>query len=101
MKYLFLSFVFFAVGCVTAPPIQEMSDARQAISVAEQELDNLSVTNRANLATARRFLEEAEIHLREGRYDLAKSLAITAKDAASDILEMAKSIPNRDYPIKQ
>ena len=95
MKYLSLFFLFFVAGCVTAPPIQEMSDARQAISVVEQELSHLSGSDYENLETARGFLQDAEMHLREGRYDLAKSLAITAKDAAFDILEMAKSIPNR------
>ena len=95
MKYLSLFLLCLIAGCVTAPPIQEMSDARQAISVVEQELSHLSGSDYANLETAREFLQDAEMHLREGRYDLAKSLALTAKDAAFDILEMAKSIPNR------
>ena len=95
MKYLSLFLLCLVAGCVTAPPIQEMSDARQAISVVEQELSHLSGSDYANLETAREFLQDAEMHLREGRYALAKSLALTAKDAAFDILEMAKSIPNR------
>ena len=36
LKTLFLAAIVFSTACETAPPVQEMSDARQAISVAKE-----------------------------------------------------------------
>ena len=96
MKFFYFFIIFFISSCITAPPIQEMSDARQAISVADQKLSHLPTNSRISLSAARDLLIEAENHLRSGRYDEARSLAITAKEAASDILEMAISISNQE-----
>ena len=50
--------ILLLAGCVTAPPVQEMSDARQAISAAELADTDRVATD--TLDDARRFLAEAE-----------------------------------------
>ena len=67
-------------GCVTAPPVQEMSDARQAISAAEQA-DAARVAADA-LSDARRFLAEAERQIQEEAYGAARMNAVRAKNRA-------------------
>jgi hypothetical protein len=67
-------------GCVTAPPVQEMSDARQAISAAEQA--NADRVAAATLADARRFLAEAEQQIQQQSYGPARMNAVRAKNRA-------------------
>ena len=67
-------------GCVSAPPVQEMSDARQAISAAEQaDAERVAADT---LADARRFLAEAERQLQEEAYGPARMNAVRAKNRA-------------------
>jgi hypothetical protein len=68
-------------GCVTAPPVQEMSDARQAIAAAEQA--NADRVAADTLADARRFLAEAERQIQEEAYGPARMNAIRAKNRAA------------------
>lgn len=69
------------VGCVTAPPVQEMSDARQAIQAAElAEADRLAADS---LNDARRFLAEAERQIQEEAYGPARMNAVRAKSRAA------------------
>jgi hypothetical protein len=67
-------------GCITAPPVQEMSDARQAISAAEQADPALVAVD--TLAAARRFLAEAERQIQEEAYGPARLNALRAKNRA-------------------
>jgi hypothetical protein len=67
-------------GCVTAPPVQEMSDARQAITAAEQA--NAERAAGDTLADARRFLAEAERQIQEEAYGPARMNAVRAKNRA-------------------
>lgn len=67
-------------GCVTAPPVQEMSDARQAIAAAElADSDRVAVDT---LDDARRFLAEAERQIQEQAYGPARLNAVRAKNRA-------------------
>jgi hypothetical protein len=67
-------------GCVTAPPVQEMSDARQAIAAAEQaDAERVAADS---LADARRFLAEAERQIQEEAYGPARINAVRAKNRA-------------------
>ena len=67
-------------GCVSAPPVQEMSDARQAISAAEQaDAERVAADT---LADARRFLAEAERQIQEEAYGPARMNAVRAKNRA-------------------
>jgi hypothetical protein len=68
-------------GCVTAPPVQEMSDARQAINAA-QEADARGVAA-DTLADARRFLEQAEQQIQDQAYGPARMNAVRAKNRAA------------------
>ena len=83
--------VVLVAGCVTAPPVQEMSDARQAISAAElADTDRVAVDT---LADARRFLADAERQIQEQAYGPARLNAIRAKNRAASAL---RSIQQRN-----
>lgn len=68
-------------GCVTAPPVQEMSDARQAIDAATAA--NAGRATPESLSDARRFLAEAEQQIQEQAYGPARFNAIRAKNRAT------------------
>lgn len=77
------------VACASAPPVQEMSDARQAIMVAEAaDADHYAA---ATLADARRYLADAEQLLREEAYGPARMNAVRAKNRANRALAQAQS----------
>lgn len=76
-------------GCVTAPPVQEMSDARQAISAAEEaDAERLAA---GVLDDARRFLAEAERQIQQQSYGPARLNAQRAKNRATSALRAAQS----------
>jgi hypothetical protein len=79
-------------GCVTSPPVQEMSDARQAITAAEQA--NADSRAADTLAAARRFLAEAERQIQEEAYSAARMNALRAKNRAALALRSTQS-PDR------
>lgn len=75
-------------GCATAPPVQEMSDARQAIAAAEEAAaDELAP---GPLNDARRYLETAEQQLRQSAYGAARINAVRAKNRAVQALEASQ-----------
>ena len=76
-------------ACVTAPPVQEMSDARQAISAAEQA--NAGQLAPEPLGDARRFLAEAEQQLQDESYGPARLNAVRAKNRAAQALASSQS----------
>jgi len=73
-------------GCARAP-VQEMSDARQAIQAAEG-VANAS-QDRQDLAAAEKLLRDAEAALEAHRYDDARRLASAARDGATAVRERA------------
>lgn len=78
-----------SAGCATSPPVQEMSDARQAIAAAEEaDAGRLAP---APLGDARRFLAEAETQLRQEQYGLARGNAVRAKNRAVQALETSQA----------
>jgi hypothetical protein len=77
-------------GCVSAPPVQEMSDARQAIRAAEQADAGGVATDTLN--DARRFLAEAERQIQEGAYGPARMNAVRAKNRATLALRSTRSV---------
>jgi len=74
-------------GCATAPPVQEMSDARQAIAAArEAGAEKLAVDE---LGQAETLLQKAEEFLVVGTsnaYWQARNAAIDAKEMAFEAL---------------
>ena len=83
-----LLFTALANGCTTAPPTQEMSDARQAIRAAKQVVTGQS-SSRSVLAEAEDLLHKAEHSLSEGDYGSARDHARKAKTLAIQIRELA------------
>lgn len=63
-------------GCAGSPPVQAMSDARQAVRAAE---DDMTPTTRQR---AERLLEEARQALEAGEYGHARERAEEARQLA-------------------
>lgn len=64
-------------GCASAPPVQEMSDARQAI-MAAREADAERYAPEA-LHGAEQLMDEATRKLESGAYEQARQAALTAR----------------------
>ena len=84
---LLLLSLFLLVACSVMPPVQEMSDARQAIKAAREA--NAEKYAPQKLRSAEDSLELATKTLEQGEYEearmaatVAKALAIKARDAA-------------------
>jgi len=71
-------------GCATAPPIQEMSDARQAITVAKNAGAEELAPN--DIKAAMDYLHSAEGFINQRQYDMARRDAVNAKASALDAL---------------
>jgi Domain of unknown function (DUF4398) len=83
-------------ACATSPPVQEMSDARQAISAAEQA--DAARLAPVPLGDARRFLAEAEGQLKQEAYGLARMNAVRAKNRAVQALQATEAVVDRPEP---
>jgi hypothetical protein len=75
------------LGCATAP-VQEMSDARQAIAAAEEA--GAAELALDVLVAAREALEDAQQNLQRGSYGLARTHALSAKNKAVEALAVSK-----------
>lgn len=96
LSFFLRSAIFAALlavaGCQTAPPVQEMSDARQAITVAK---DAGAAEHAADdLSQAVGFLQSAEQALSHREYVRARRDALQAKSKALEAL--ALSTPDQD-----
>ena len=92
LRALLTTATVFVAGCVTSPPVQEMSDARQAISAAEEAAaDRVSAET---LADARRLLEEAERLIQEEAYGPARLNAVRAKNRAMAAIRSSEDARN-------
>ena len=76
-------------ACQTAPPVQEMSDARQAIAVARQAGAAQHAVE--PLREAERFLVDAQRNLTERAFGQARRNAVAAKNKALEALTVAES----------
>ncbi len=90
MRVLLLLAVCSLAGCTSAPPVQEMSDARQAIQAAE-EADAARLAP-GPLIEARRFLATAEQQLRREAYGSARANAVRAKNRAVEAFEATQVV---------
>ena len=77
-------------SCAVGPPVQEMSDARQAIAAAEES--NAATLAPDELDEARQLLEAAESQLRDRNYGLAQDSAILARDRAVEALQASQTV---------
>jgi hypothetical protein len=84
-----IAMLLVAAACETAPPVQEMSDARQAIAVArEAGAADLAATE---LAQAELYLESAEKKLGDHAYREARNDALAAKSRALQALKLSEA----------
>lgn len=77
------------VACETSPPVQEMSDARQAIMVAKKA--GAGELAKVHLSAAERYLASAEQLLIERAYHQARRDARHAKMKALDALKASEA----------
>ncbi len=75
-------------ACETAPPVQEMSDARQAIAVAKEA--GAADLAAFHLKAAENYLASAEQKLGEHAYNQARRDAKQAKMKALDALKASE-----------
>lgn len=92
---IFLLLLVVIAGCETGPPVQEMSDARQAIAVARQA--GAAKLAPDELRAAETYLSSAQRKLSERAYAQARSDAVEAKNQAIMALENAESV-GQDSP---
>ena len=76
---LCITFVFALTACASAP-VQEMSDARQAIQAAKSV--GVDENSQSNLLEAKKLLKKAEQALHTGEYKQARVNALAAKEEA-------------------
>jgi uncharacterized protein YcfL len=67
----------FCLGACASPPVQELSDARQAIVAAKAA--GAATSASADLNAAQTAIASAEAHLQAHEYRRAKFAAVTAK----------------------
>jgi len=90
-----LATMLTATACETAPPVQEMSDARQAIAVARQA--GAEAHAAAELFAAEQYLESAEQKLNNEQYAGARRDAVQAKLKAQNARQLSEeSQPGND-----
>lgn len=88
-RALSLLLVSIAVAACTTPPVQEMSDARQAIAAAEQAQAGKFAPE--SLGDARRFLADAERQIQQEAYAPARMNAVRAKNRAGQALRASQA----------
>ena len=81
--------LLFLAACETAPPVQEMSDARQAITVAREA--GAADLAAAELAEAEKYLQTAEQRLDRQQYREARNAALEAKLRAQKALKLSEA----------
>lgn len=80
-----------AIGaCASGPPVQELSDARQAIAAAREA--GAATYADEGLRSAEARLAEAETQLNQRMYWEAKRLALDAKESAVDALLRSREL---------
>ena len=92
MPFLLVLLVALAGGCANAPPVQEMSDARQAIAAAREAGAETLAPN--ELLKAEGLLDGAEDYLQVGTsaaYWQARKSAVRAKEVAFEALLVSRN----------
>ncbi len=79
-RYLLITLLLISAGCASTPPVQEMSDARQAVQAAREVHAERYAP--ISLSEAERLLEEATRQLRAKNYRKARENALAAKKMA-------------------
>lgn len=82
-------FAVLLIGCASGPPVQEMSDARQAIAAVEGAETNQRAAQL--LTQARALMQSAEAKLRREAFNGAKVDAVEARRKAIEALQELES----------
>lgn len=91
LRPLLCSVVLSVAACAaTGPPVQEMSDARQAIAAAREA--GAGTLDTEGLRSAEQKLAAAETHLQQRMYWDARRLAVNAKETAVAALLRSRSL---------
>lgn len=85
---VFVSVAAGLIGCASGPPVQEMSDARQAIQAARAA--GATDANSPDLYAAQAAILRAETHLEAQEYNRARLAALAAKRHAAAALNEAQ-----------
>ncbi len=93
--FLTLSLLLLGAGCASTPPIQEMSDARQAVQAAREVHAERYAP--ISLSEAERLLEEATRQLRAKNYRKAREKALAAKKMALKAHHASSQRREREY----
>lgn len=91
-RTLLVAMLLVAAGCGTAPPVQEMSDARQAITAAKNAGAEQAAAEELRMAEA--FLDSAQRKLSEHAYAQARRDALQAKIKALAALAASEHTVN-------
>lgn len=83
-----LGFLICLSGCGSGPPVQEMSDARQAIAAAAEA--GATKASSPEYAAAQAAIVRAESHLQAQEYTRARLAAMQAKSHAAAALADAE-----------
>lgn len=90
-QLLLCAALLIAAGCAaTGPPVQEMSDARQAIAAAREA--GAATLDAEGLRSAELQLGQAEAQLQQRMYWDARRLAVDAKETAIAALLRSRSL---------
>jgi Domain of unknown function (DUF4398) len=76
------------LGCVASPPVQEMSDARQAIAAAQTA--GATAATSLEIQSAQLAIERAEGHIQAHEYTRARLAAQAAKRHAAAALAVIR-----------
>jgi len=79
-RWFYLVCLLMALGACASAPVQEMSDARQAIRAAKEAGANSQ--SQTNLQKAEQLLKQAQQALEHGEYKMARNRARAARDEA-------------------
>lgn len=90
-----ISAALILAACAGAP-VQEMSDARQAVAVAEQTLAGKPTS--PDLVNAHRYLQAAQAALDAGDYSTAREDARLARELALRALGIAQPTDISGHP---
>jgi len=90
LKTLLYVAVILIVNACASVPIQEMSDARQAIQAARSV--GVDENSQANLVQAKKLLKKAEQALHTGEYKEARVNAVAARQEAIQAQQFANLV---------
>jgi hypothetical protein len=97
VRLLICVWIVMVSACATkGPPVQEMSDARQAISAAREA--GAATYAGEGLRAAETSLAQAEAQLHQRLYWDARRLALAAKESAFDALLRSRSLREAEHP---